>query len=190
MTRPLRVLPVLLALAGCGHSPPTHFYVLERLPGPPQPGLAGSPVQVNHVVLPEMLDRAYLVTQTSPTRVEVSDQDRWTGPLGDMIQETLAADLQSRLGGAVLAPGDPAPPGTRAIALTIQRFIGDPSGRVVLQADWSLLTGAPPRPRVVRHETIVVQANGTKTPDIVAAMSQALADLADRIARTVSHPIF
>jgi uncharacterized lipoprotein YmbA len=64
--------------------------------------------------------------------------------------------------------------------VSVRKFIADPDGRVVLNADWTMQgRGVDTAPR---HAIVTAQASGT-TPDAVAqAMSQALAGLADQIA--------
>lgn len=180
-----------LVLAACGSSPATHFYTLDPMPpGRPRAALAGSLIQVGQVILPPDLDRLSIVTRAGPDRLAVSGEDRWAAPLDGMVQRVLAADLAARLPqGQVLAPGDPAPPGgVRTVALNVRRFDSDAAGQVVLDAGWALLSGTPPAPVRRGHEVVTVQAAAAAAGPEAAAMSRALADLADRIARAVAAP--
>ena len=191
MSRYWPAMLLMLLLAGCGSSPPTQFYTLTSVPGASRVPFAFSraqPITVGRVELPGDLDRDALVTRIGANRLNVSDQDRWGGPFDEMIQRVLTSDLSSRLPtGMVLAPGDPVPAsGARTVKLTIRQFVGDSTGQVVLEADWSLLTGSPPKPVLIRHEHLTDEAGSGKAPAIVAAMSRLLARIADRIADTVA----
>ena len=181
---------LVLLLAGC-HSAPTQFYTLTSSAGASRVPFAFSralPVVVARVELPGDLDRDAFVTRVGPNRLNVSDTDRWGGPFDEMIQRVLASDLSSRLpAGMVLAPGDPVPAsGARTVKLTIRQFMGDSNGHVVLEADWSLLSGNPPKPQLIRHEQLFDNAGSNHASAIVATMSHLLARLADRIADTVA----
>ena len=137
---------------------------------------------VGQVTLPAMLDRLSFVTREDANRIAVSDQDHWAAPLDGMIRHVLAADLARRLpAGAVVAPGDPVPPGAHSVTLTVREFLGDASGHVTLDADWAVSRGNG-RAAPVHRETITREAASGDSGAIAAAMSQALGILADRIA--------
>jgi len=97
----------------------------------------------------------------------------------------LSDDLRARLGtAAVLAPGDPAPPGkVRQLLVVFERFSADNAGRVVLEADWTVGSGNPPRPGATHHERVEENAGSTQGGSVAAAMSRALGLLADAIAQ-------
>jgi len=174
-------LAVVLGLASCG-SPPVHDHTLAVIP-PAHPVASGSAnkLRVGEVDVPPTLDRSEMVTQASPTALNVHRQDVWAAPFGGLIQRTLSADLAARLGeNRVLGVDDPtSPPGTRTVTVSVRKFIADPEGKVVLDTDWTMQgRGVDATPH---HASVTAQAAGT-TPDAVAqAMSQALAGLADRI---------
>ena len=179
---------LLALLAGCG-SPQTQYYTLAPVPPAGAPGAAkGRPVMIRDLMLPADLDRLSFVEANGPTRLAISDQDRWAAPLEDMTRRVLAADLQARLPGLVLLPGDPVPAtGVRGLVVNIRQFASDTSGHGVLQVDWSLLAGHPAKP-VMRHaEAIPFQAASGKAADVVTAMSAALGTLADRITAGLSQ---
>jgi hypothetical protein len=189
--RQLPALGIALLLASCG-SPPTHYYTLTADP-PPPPGAGGYahrglPIIVGHVELPGDIDRAGFVTRVGPNRLDVSDQDRWAGPLDEMIQRALAADLRERLASQnVLMPGDPVPEkGARAIIVAIRQFMGDSAGRVVLEADWTEQAGPLQNPVMTRHVYLTAYAGNGTASAIVAAMSRLIGQLADRIAGAIA----
>lgn len=176
-------------LASCG-SPPTTFYTLSPVPPAARraasaPGCTAHPIVVERVDIPAMLDREALVSESGPGRVAISGDRRWAGPLDGMIQHVIADDLRTRLApGAVLAPGDPAPAsGARGLQVNILRFMPNANGVVMLGADWSLLDRKG-YPLLTRSESIS-ESGGADPGAAVAAMSRALAGLADRIAAGV-----
>ena len=179
------VVLVALALAGCGGGGPTHFYMLAVEPtrAPPAGGACrGAPLTVADVSIPGTLDRQEIVRASGPDELEVSNSERWAAPLDQLIQRTLAQELQARLPqGRVLAPGDPVPPGgQRLVRVNVQRFLADNSGRVTLIADWALLdTNGKPGPSQTETVTVGGASSDSRT---AAAMSTALGVLADRIA--------
>jgi uncharacterized lipoprotein YmbA len=182
------MLFALLPLAGCGSSPPTRFFILRAVPPRTPARVAGSgpPVQVAPVTLPAALDRASLVTGGAGNRIEVSDRDRWVAPLDGLVRQTLSDDLRARLpAGQVLDPGTPAPAGgMRSVNLVVQHFMAESGGPVVLEGDWtvSLAGGNRHTPPVTHHERVQAAVTGQDGEAVAAAMSQALGELADRIA--------
>jgi hypothetical protein len=174
--------PVLLA--GCGSSPPTHFFTLTPVPGQQAAAAKGKPVQVRDVEIPASLDRLSMVLHGPGAQVQVLGQDRWSAPLKGLIRQALTQDLRSRLGdAAVVSPAAPEPPGgVQVLILNIQEFSANTAGLVTLDTDWSLGRGNPPKAVMHRHATLHVNA-GSAQPDAVAeAMSRALGQLADQIA--------
>ncbi len=121
-------------------------------------------------------------------RLDISGQDEWGAPLGRLIRQTLTTDLMSRLPpGSVLAPGSTAPrSGLRIISVNIQRFSGDAAEMVVLDASWSLLKAGTSDVLRNGHEVIYARGASGRVADVVPAMSQALGQLADRLAAAIA----
>lgn len=176
------VLLLLLAVGGCGSSPPTHFYTLDPVPAPQTVTQAATstPIEVGHVELPATLDRSSMVTGGVGDQLVVSDQNQWAAPLDELVRRALTQDLQARLtAGSVLAPGDPTRPGVRFLVLHVQRFMANDAGEVTLEADWNLQQAGRSGP--VRRESIRTRVQGRGGDAIAEAMSRALTELADRI---------
>jgi hypothetical protein len=177
-----------LALAACGHSPPTAFFTLDPIaPASPPTASAIAPVQLAAVHIPSALDRPELVTQTGPNRVQVNDLDHWAAPLGEMMRRTLAQDLMARLpAGSVVPPGAPKPPGARALVVTVLQLTSGAGGKVDMQANWSLLPEGLSNASLSRN--VELSASSGAGPDGEAAgMSRILADLAGRIAADLAR---
>jgi uncharacterized lipoprotein YmbA len=148
--------------------------------------VSGPSLQIFHVSIPAVLDRASLVEWRRSGELKISDTQRWAAPLDGMIREVLAADLRHKLPGLVLMPGDPVEPGdTRGIVVNIRHFAPEDSQRVVLLADWSLLSGRPAQPVLTRSEAIKLPISSGQSSAVVPAMSEAVAILSDRIADAI-----
>jgi hypothetical protein len=137
--------------------------------------------------LPGALDRPQLARQIGPNQLEYAESDRWAGPLDDMVRRVLAADLRPLLpAGTALVASDSSAPAGLTVAVEVSRFDADKAGRVTLDATWETLdknakvTGAP------RAANIVEPASGSDAAAVAAAMSRALARLADTIAAGIA----
>lgn len=179
------VLLSILAIQGCS-GPPTRFYTLSPI-APKAREVAGSDcrmttIGVGRVVLPEVLDRLSMVRADGPDRIDISNEARWAAPLDGIIRNVLAEDLRDRLPpGRVVLPGDASPQdGSAGLEISVQRFVGDTTGHVVMEADWTLLN-AHGSPRLTRSELIKVFAGSPQTDAVVGAMNEALGRLADRV---------
>jgi uncharacterized protein len=180
----LRPLLALVLLAGCGHSPPSRFYLLTAEPVPQR---AHSPaaitVALGRVSLPGTLDRPQIARRQGGNEIVYSEEERWAGPLDDMTRRVLADDLAARLPpGTVLVDSEAKLPAGLTIAVDVSRFDADETGIVTLAARWEALgrTGVPGS--AAREARIVEPGSGTDAAAIAATMSRAVAALAARIA--------
>lgn len=181
-------LACALALAGCGHSPPTRFYVLAPV-APAQPATAanGTPIRVAAVHLPAELDRLEIVSGLSANRIEVRSEDRWAAPLDDMSRRVLTQDLAQRLPPAMLvAAHAPAPRAARALVVDLQAFGVDGAGTARLQGGWSL-EGPDHQPQLQRDVDLTAPGAGADPQAQAAAMSRLLGELADQIASVAAR---
>lgn len=182
-----RVLPLALSLfvAGCGFfkRPDNQFYTLETIAPETRVATAvATPVGLEAVELPPGLDRRGIVVRDAEHRVEVRGTHQWTAPLEEMVVHTLAFDLAGRLPeGMMVLPGQAKPTGVvRSIYVMLEELSPRPDRVFVLDARWVVrTTGAP---EVTRRETIRIEMPSLESEEVAAAMSRALAALADRIA--------
>jgi uncharacterized protein len=178
------LLALVFLLAGCGSSPPSKFYVLTADPVPPRAGAAaGNTVALGRITLPGALDRPQIARRRGGNEIVFSEEERWAGPLDDMMRRVLADDLAARLpAGVMLVESSAKPPPGVTIALDVSRFDADESGTVTLPARWEAL-GPTGRPLgAPRESTIVEPGSGKEAAAVVATMSRAVAALAARIA--------
>lgn len=188
---------LLLGLAAC-QTPDARLYTLSVLPPssvlPPETAVlkttvaAGAPavLALAALELPPLIDRPQIVRRLDPNRVEALEFDRWAEPLADGLRAALAGDLSARLPGTTLLPVAGAIPaeGTAVLSVTILRFDADATGRVVLDAQWSLAVAGRngPRHRDTLEIPAEIPARGGEPAALVAAMSRAVAAFADRVA--------
>ncbi len=175
---------------GCASSPPLHYYLLSDTPAQARLAIPPDmvPVRLDRVTIPTELDRSEILRRLDPTRVQLVEGDRWAAPLDDMIRRVLTDNLGSRLQTSVVAdPNEPAT-GERRQSLTvdIQEFDGGPTCAVTLRATWTLKR--PDSPNVHSSEDIHIPSSGCESAaGLPAPMSQALAQLSDRLAEAVAH---
>jgi len=174
-----------LLLAGC-QTPDSRLYTLAVIP-PSAPvalgggaGASGGTLALGALELPPLVDRPQIVRRIDPNRVETLEFDRWAEPLADGLRATLAGDLAARLPGRSVLPVAGAAPGAgvAVLAVTVLTLEAGVDGRVRLDTQWTLANG--PRHR----DTLEVRASSGDPAALVAAMSAAVAALADRVAAT------
>lgn len=178
------VILAALTLTGCGTSPKTHYFTLAVIPGAAPSTIAISPpVTVAAVHVPPSLDRRAMVRRTGANTVDVSSQDRWVAPLGEMTRRVLSQDLAARLPkNAVVPPDTPGPPHLAEITVSIAQFGPNGQGGVTLEGSWSLLRGNRHEPALRRDIALAIASSAPGGSGEAAAMSQLLGQLATRIA--------
>jgi hypothetical protein len=176
-----------LLLAGCGSSPPTHFFTLAPVASTGRVGTTPpSPVQVDAVHLPAVLDRTQMVRKTGSDTLTIDDRDQWGAPLGELARNVLARDLAARMPqGSVILPNAPAPSSATQLVVNIVRFGEDADGKVRLEGSWALLQGNTNAPLMSREVAFEDQVAPGDSGAQAAAMSKLLGRVADDIAQQV-----
>ena len=181
----LGTLAPVAIVAGCSQSPQPRIYTLAIQPGTQ---LAGGPATLSVVgaAIPKYLDRPQIIQHGGPYQLDVSEFDRWGEPFADMVTRVLLGDLAQRLPKTqVFREESPTATNSAAsVQVDFSRFDPDPDGTVVLAARWTL-RGAS----LIAEDSnrLTVKPASDAIPDIVAAMSQALGQLADRIAAAAAQ---
>ena len=143
--------------------------------------------KVAAVHLPPGLDRRQLVRLTGEHRVQISDTERWSAALDEMVRNVLSQDLAARLPqGRVILPDAPPPPDTGTLVVTIAQFGPDATGDVRLSGSWALLTGGSNTP-ILERDFQLAAGPAASADAMAAAMSRALGQLASTIASTLSQ---
>lgn len=176
------LLATPLWLGSC-RSPEPSYYTLAPQPGPV---LGGAPalIELRRPGIAGYLDRSEIVRSNSPYQLKLDSGERWGEPFSDMVARVLAEDLHNRLPGTSVFTSTgaiTADTGAR-VEVDLQRFDSDASGQVQLLAQIAVTRGTHRDAATAQTVRISVPATGSSTRDYVAAMSQALAQVADRIA--------
>lgn len=183
------VLALTMTLsAGCSifSRPDNQFYSLDTIVGT-RLEAAGAPVGIDGVELPPGLARRGIVVRGEDHRLEVRGTNQWASPLEEMVIHTLAFDLANRLPeGIVILPGQSKPLGPmRSISVVLEELAPGPDEVFRLDARWTL--AAAGSPITTRQESIEVPLESLASEQIAAGMSQALAELADRMAQQIAQ---
>ena len=175
------------ALAACSSTPPK-VYTLATVPGA---AVAGRPVtaSVAAVEVPKYLDRPQIVRRSGAVQLGVDEFERWGEPLANMVQRVLADDLAARLPAGSVVTTSRTLSGDEALTveLALGRFDPEADGTVVLEAQWRVQRKSGGRPRT-ETARITRRPADDSTAAEVRAMSDALGELADRIARQIPFP--
>ncbi|HEY1610303.1 MAG TPA: PqiC family protein [Paraburkholderia sp.] len=128
------------ALAGCGSSPPSHFYTLNPS-DTTAPAVANPPwlIEVAPVNMPSQVAKNQLVVQQNANQVDVLEQERWASLPGDEVRHALSDDLTKQLG-TIDVYGTPHPDGVPVyrISVNVQRFESWPGSHALIDAVWSV----------------------------------------------------
>jgi uncharacterized protein len=182
-------IAVVTCMAGCSSIPPLRYYTLGEVPGTTR--LAASdntvPVRLDRITIPTELDRDQLVRRIDATRLKIAENDRWAAPLEDTIRRVLSGDLATRLpSGLVVDPNEPAIGEKRqSLSVDIQDYFGDTSCAVTLRAAWVLRPPDAQSSSGVEEVRIPGSGDCAGAASLPAVMSQALAQLSDRIAAAI-----
>lgn len=182
------ILLMTMALAGCSilKRPKNQFYSLTTIPPASAPASTstGTPVGIDGIELPPGLDQRGIVIRGADHKIEVRGTNQWTASLEEMVMHTLSFDLAGRLPeGMVVLPGAAKPVGAmRSIFVNFEELAPGPDQVFVLDTRWTVRSAAS---EVTHHERITIPMASMESAAIAEAMSQALAQLADRIAAGV-----
>ena len=169
-------LLLVLAVGGCGSSPPVRYYDLEVLEtGYVADGETYLAVGVGPLRTPDYLSRSQIVTRGSDARIVVDDFNRWIEPVDDAVYRIISENLDNIIDDAVVV----AFPYTHIADLDYQlvgrisRFDADQDGTAVLKIQWGVITSKDDlvvHPKRARYEVRAAQAGDY--PALARAMSE------------------
>jgi len=188
------------SMAACGSSPPSAFFALSPMasdarstvatppPASAAPGLAVRTIRLRRPSIPSYLDRPEIVRRVVGYRLGVAANERWGGPLDEMIGRTLAQDIEERLpqssvyveDGAITADPD------ATIEVNVQRFEEGDGGDLTLVAEIAVERDGAHQASAARSVRLVAHP-GASTSALVAAMSDLLGRLAQEIAALLAR---
>jgi uncharacterized protein len=171
-----------LLLASCA-SPSPVLYTLEAPPGPVRRS-GPRVIELRSIGLARYLERSQIVRSSENFRLDVIPNDWWGEPLDAMIGRNLVRALTQRLPGSTvyLENGAISAEPDATVQVNVQRLDQDAGGAIRLVAQFAVVR----RTSDTRGVTIEVPARGATTADLVAAMSEAIGQLADRVAAALA----
>jgi hypothetical protein len=141
-------------------------------------------IELRSIGLARYLERSQIVRSSENFRLDVIANDWWGEPLDAMIGRTLARALTQRLPGSTvyLENGAISAEPDATVQVNVQRLDQAAGGAVRLVAQYSVVR----RNTDTRGVTIDIPVRGPTSADLVAAMSAAIGQLADRIAAALT----
>jgi uncharacterized protein len=192
MMRLLALAAVMSITTGClSHREYRHVYSLDAaLDAPAQAGaVAERPaIQLQRVLIPDYLDTTDIQLRVGAHEIHESATGRFGERLSLGVTHALRSDLAARLPRYTVTLAQRAEKPARQILVTVDAFEVWPTGRCELVADWTILDAD--RRAVLSSGTFTTAAAGVNPGDgaIVAAMADAVRQLADRIASSAVTP--
>ena len=173
---------LLLALPAACSSPPPELYTLAALPGATS-HIAARAIELRRIGVAGYLDRPEIVRSSAAYRLQVTSTERWGEPVGSMLNRVFTEDLVERLPGTAVYSESGAISATPDLVLEIdvQRLDADASGDVVLLAQVALRHAGGGQPAEAQTLRLTARPARPGLADHVAAMSRALAQLADQV---------
>jgi uncharacterized lipoprotein YmbA len=173
-------------LAGCA-APQTHYFRLIPLPGPTFGDVSGT-IAVRPISIPAYLDQQNILLPGDAYELGQAPNDLWAEDLGAMLQAIMVQSLSMRLPAATILPSGGAIDATAAyiLEMNVLRFDPNPSGAIVLDAQFGVRTGADAK--ILRNTTLLQTATpgGAGPAAIAAAMSQLWGEAANTAANLLA----
>ena len=182
------LVSTVIALSGCGNSPPIHYHPRNSATSPQTSGSAKLLVEILPVALPERLNREEMVLTNGAGQLDVRDNDHWAAPLSDEVRQILSDTLWGQLGGADVYQAPVAPSATSLpqyrLAVRVERFEAVPGHTAMVQGSWT--ARRLPQGRAATCRANIVIPLPERTPEAAAA---ALSDGTGQLMRLVVDSI-
>jgi len=173
-----------LSILSCGSE--RNYYVLSpagKAPLKQGVGLGIGPINMADY----LVERPYLIFQSSPHKMEMSDLHEWSGDLSDNFARVLGTNLGRRLGTGNIHsyPWNPKSTIRYQVTVDLNQFHGDDQGDAVLEASWRVY--ALPGSSIVRSHTSTLRTPLEKDgyESLVAAQSKLVDLLSAEIAAAI-----
>jgi uncharacterized lipoprotein YmbA len=167
--------------AACSSPDPRYYSIVMRS----GPALAAGPkvVRVKDIGLASYLDRREIVRSSEGYRLEIMSNDWWGEPLGSMLSRVLVLELSQRLPGSSVygESGAINADENASVGVNIQRLDADRANNLILIAQVAVDFNRPRR-TAARNFNFSKPLPTPDTPGLVAAISDAVGELADGIA--------
>jgi uncharacterized lipoprotein YmbA len=176
-----------LALPVACSSPDPALYTLAPVPGTPRPG-APHIVVLRQISLARYLERPQIVRSSAAYQLEMERNDWWGEPLGAMLGRVMVEELSQRLPGSVVLSelGAIGNKPDATVEINVLRLDAERDGTVVLRAQVGVTRAASAQAPVAEAIELKAAPPSAGVAGAVAAMSDALGQLADRVAAILS----
>jgi uncharacterized lipoprotein YmbA len=184
---PCAALVAVLALAGCGTSPPARFYTLSATATAPVPPPTSTLLlAVGPVTVPSVVDRPELVVSAGPNELRLDDFNRWAAPLQDSLSRAIAENLVVLLGTprVIIFPQALASDPDYRVAVEVRTFESLPGTAAALDAVWTIRRakdGKTQTGRTSAREAV----DGAGYEALAAAHSRAVGRLSQDVAAAI-----
>jgi uncharacterized lipoprotein YmbA len=181
-----------LGLSACGKTPSARFYTLSSMTSQSTADHVSKQgktiIGIGPVNVAAYLDRAEIVTRSSPTTIELASFDRWAEPFEGMIASSLAENISTMLP-SVQAIVDPWPEANidYQLVIKIKQFDSDNDGNIQLHASWGILQYSTRKISSVTESKISVPGSTGDYDAITINMSRALVNLSKEIAAELKN---
>ena len=174
-------------VCGCATPAAEHFYAVSTARPTAVAGTEPPRVALAAIAIPALIDRPQLVVRTSAHELQVLENHRWAEPLASDLTRTLVGELQRASPGVQVAEATAVQARTTPLLLevTISELLVRPGQTASMQASWVLRDRQRTCVRVGRFAVDIPTQDGYGA--IPAAYADAMARLADPIARTIEE---
>ena len=175
-----------LIAAGCGTSPPSHFYTLSSNAEPVASRTSTFVVAVGPITIPAVVDRPEFVVSRGRNEVRIDDFNRWASPLKDDLTRAIADNLSALLGTprVIRFPQPLAIEPDYRVVAEIRTFESVPGASATIDAVWTVRRSKDGKSQTGRT-TAREAVDGKGYDALAAAHSRAAArvsrDMADAI---------
>ena len=180
---------VIPLLAGCASSPDARHYILSAGTTGQVAGWGdtGPKVLIGSINVPEYLKRAEIVFETSGNQITLNEFDRWAESIDSNISDVLSENLMRLLSSSSVYTEDSdfltRPDIT--IRVDVNKFGLTEGQRVALQVSWEI-DDSRNQSSKFWSESFYASPQGSGVSDVVAAMSDALEQLSQRISQQLA----
>jgi uncharacterized lipoprotein YmbA len=187
------VIALFSGAVGCASLPPRKIYLLngasEAATEVSAAGAAPS-LRLDRVLVPDYLDTTDILTRAGAHELQSSQSGRWGERLSLGITHALRADLAVLMPAGGVVTTQPSGSGVRRLLVTVETFDVWADGHCILTANWTLLEkDGRDAVSTGRGAFTTPAAGGGIAGDaaVIAAMANAVSQLADSIASTVKR---
>nr|WP_315844993.1 PqiC family protein [uncultured Achromobacter sp.] len=180
----LSLLVAGAALAGCGSSPPVHYYTLQGpAPAPAAAAPAAFLIEVQPVSLSTQADQPQLMVRTGDGSVSALYSERWSSPLGDELRGALSDALKRELGALDVQMVKPGPgAAVWRVQTDVQRFELVSGSMAQLDATWRVRPVNTQGTGLICRSVVTENVSEAGVPALIAAQQRAVVSLAGAMA--------